>query len=273
MTPMKYKLLFIVFMMIRGYVYAQEHPASELSNKIDNEDDRGEGDWDSNKTEINQTLDTVSIEELVEPPVDYHYSAFGRPNPFVKPDQMDGDMVKEVPIAPEDPSIRDQSNNTKSKSKSKSRGAEIPVISPLQRYPLESLQVKGIWLLDGGLKKSLIMTPQREGVIVKVGDPISAGKVMDIHKDHVVVRQYRIRRDGAREYEDSELYLGTYKADERSFVKLKPGMDPEYNSPAVKKRLEEGQDQKISEISEDEKDELEGVSQDELKTLTKEMEK
>ena len=113
------------------------------------------------------------------------------------------------------------------------------MISPLQRYPLEQLHVKGIWLLDDGTKKAIVMTPSQEGVIVKVGDPISAGKILDIKKNRIVVRQYKIRRDGAREYDDEDLYLGPSSADRKQFISLKPGEKAKFSPPEEQMKPEE----------------------------------
>ena len=179
----------------------------------------------------------LSIQQIVEPPVDYHYSAFGRPSPFQPPleayvTRLNPDAVGQ---APEAESIVKGPD-----------GAEIPVVSPLQRYPLTSLKVKGIWLLKGGEKKALIMTPKREGVIVKVGDPIAAGKVLEIFKGNLIVRQYRISRDGSREYQDHDLYLGDPPSDIAAFVRLAPGKDPEFSSPVI---LEEAENDESGEDS------------------------
>ncbi len=184
--------------------------------KVENNPD----EWSSVSKFPDDKLGNLRIEEIVEPSAEYHYAGFGKADPFRKP-----------PLAelPTDDAIANKGDSRAI------AGAEIPIVNSLQRYPLDQLKATGIWLLSDGSKKAMIMTPSAEGVIVKIGDPIAAGKVMDIKRDRVIVRQYSIRRDGAREYQDNDLFLGTKAPEKKGFLVLKPGKPPEFpdeNKPA-----------------------------------------
>lgn len=217
-------------------------PASEDFPSADEVVDLGEIEakdhegWQSVSKKDRIPPQGISIEEIVEPPVEYHYSAFGQPNPFAPPQIKAEDQAG--PIATLEAGEVETKAADVSPAGIVASGAEIPVVSPLQRFPLKALKLKGIWLLSGGNKKALVMTPKREGVIVKEGDPISAGKVLEIKKNQVVVRQYRIRRDGAREYSDKFMYLGDAEPDEHNVVTLKPGKEPRFDTPPVEPKKE-----------------------------------
>lgn len=181
--------------------------------------DENEDNWESSRSLKAADISTaITIEQIIEPPSEYHYAAFGKPNPFMPPVSAakDGLTVAAVPmsIVP---------------SQTVVGGAEIPVINPLQYFPLSQLNLKGIWQVSNGEMRAIVMTPRKEGVIVKVNDPVSAGKVVAIQRDKMVVRQYKIRADGSREYVDVNVFLGETKVEPLragSVVKLNPGQDP-----------------------------------------------
>lgn len=157
--------------------------------------------------------DSVRIEEIIEPPTDYRYSAFGKPDPFKRPSlELTGNVSPAALTTGVD----------------EVTASEIPMVSPLQAYPLEELEVKGVWVLRGGETRAIVMTPKKEGIVVKVGDPIAAGKVLSINRQSLIVRQYRIREDGVREFEDLELAIGNQQEKRRGIIKLSPGKDPEF---------------------------------------------
>lgn len=123
----------------------------------------------------------IRVEDIVEPPVDYRYAAFGRTDPFVPPEL----------------------------SETKGGNDEVPVVSPLQEYPLNQLQLIGIWRMDSGEHKGLVMTPTGEGVVVKNGDPIGLkrGRIVEIQETLLKVREYVLAPDGTRQFEDLSLRL------------------------------------------------------------------
>lgn len=176
------------------------------------------GEWDTVSSSSPSPLDSIKIEEIVEPPTQYHYSAFGQPDPFQRPSR---EVTIKVARANEQAKAGEGQTE-----EDLALSAEIPVVNPLQRYPLGELELKGILLNDQGDRKALMMTPKKEGVLVKEGDPVSAGKLLHVKKDHIVVRQYSIRANGAREYQDETLYLGNAVRDDKAFVTLKPGEEP-----------------------------------------------
>jgi hypothetical protein len=165
--------------------------------------------WKSVKSRRYQVVDSLSIEDIVEPNTEYHYAAFSKPNPFVPPEL-------------------DQTFDAQDLD-----GTEIPMVNALQNYPLGSLSLKGIWQLPTGQRRAIIMTPKKEGVIVQPGDPISVGKVESIEKDHIVARQFRMLTDGSRQFEDKKLYLGMAPTSTPGKIVVEPGKDPIYQQPSI----------------------------------------
>lgn len=207
--------------------------------------------WDSAKARYNPHATPVTIENIVEPTGEYRYASFGKPNPFMPPLKftedslgVDGDMspasdlaTAAITSAVNIPTVTAPATDKAGVSAS-GKPHEIPVVSTLQKYPLGNLELKGVWQLDTGEKRAIVMTPNKEGIIVKVSDPISAGKILEINRDHLVVRQYRLREDGVREFSDHNLYLGDATRREKTFVRLIPGKDPEFTpEPASKETL------------------------------------
>ena len=156
------------------------------------------------------------IEEIAEPESEYRYAAFDKPDPFQMP-ILDGINFEET----QGPS-----------------GSDIPIISPLQKYPIEELAVKGIYSLANGEMRAMVMTPRSEGIIIQEGDPISAGKVLKITKEYVRTRQYHIREDGIREYKDRDMLLRPPSDRTSGYIRLNPGKTPTYE---VEKLLKENQ--------------------------------
>lgn len=151
----------------------------------------------------------LKVEEIVEPKNDYRYASFGKDDPFAQPP------------------IKNMMNTQKDQGPASSN-SEIPMISPLQAFPLDQLAVKGVWVLQNGEARAVIMTPKKEGVIVKKEDPISAGKVLDIRKDRILVRQYQLREDGSRTFNDIEMPIGMDRQKKLGTIKLSPGKSPTF---------------------------------------------
>ncbi len=133
----------------------------------------------------------VRVEDIVEPPSDYRYAAFGKPDPFVPPL-----LIEAEPPGPS--------------------ALEIPLVSPLQRFQLEDLAVVGVWQLASGDRKAMILTPGNRGgnagagIIVKNGDLIGnrGGKILAIADDFLTVREFYLGADGTRQFEDRQLFMG-----------------------------------------------------------------
>ncbi len=180
-------------------------------NQIDLE--QVEEEWDSTPTKSTVDMgNSVKIREIVEPSGEYSYASFGRPDPFMAPAAlMDPGTNAGAPVTPE--------------------GSEIKIVSPLQRYPLSDLNVKGVWQLSSGETRAVILTPKGEGVVVKEGDPISSGKVLSIKREQLTVRLYRLRADGVREYEDVGMKIGATTDANQGVIKLDPGKDPVFVNP------------------------------------------
>jgi Tfp pilus assembly protein PilP len=152
----------------------------------------------------------VRVEDIVEPPSDYHYASFGKPDPFVPP---------LLPPAP----APDKGAGPSS--------LEVPIVSALQRYSIDNLLIVGIWQHSNGDRKALILTPSGsdqggQGVIVRAGDPIGnrGGKILAIANDFIAVREFFLAPDGIRQYEDRRMLM-TITPPERQPAHLlfKPG--------------------------------------------------
>lgn len=122
----------------------------------------------------------ITVEDIVEPPADYQYAAFGRPDPFLPP-------IRAITAS-----------------------LEVPIVSILQNYPTSELSVVGIWQTDSGERKALILTPKQEGVVAAVGDSLGrlGGRVSKISDSDVTVREFSLSPDGTRKFDDVKLNLG-----------------------------------------------------------------
>ncbi|MCB9228788.1 MAG: hypothetical protein H6618_04175 [Deltaproteobacteria bacterium] len=123
----------------------------------------------------------ISIEHIPSDNNTYNYASFGKENPFIPP-LLSAHLTK----------------------------TEIPVISILQKYPVEHIRVVGIWTLEDGSRKSLMMSRENEGVITSIGDPVGnhGGKVISIEEKIVKVREFSLSPDGTRQFTDVDLWLG-----------------------------------------------------------------
>lgn len=140
----------------------------------------------------------IVIEQILEPEGDYRYAAFGKPDPFLPPYEILSGLA-EYSTAGGNGAV----GNPRTPS-----GEEIAIISPLQT-DLENLTVIGMWQLDDGTRKALITNGASQAVAVEVGDPIGyTGRVTEIRPEGVIARQYTLRQDGSREYEDVLLLFG-----------------------------------------------------------------
>jgi Tfp pilus assembly protein PilP len=173
--------------------------------------------WESYNSNLKSVAQEVTkgirVEDVVEPPSEYHYAAFGKPDPFIPP--MIASLSQEVA----GPS-----------------GLEVPIVSPLQRFPVNELRVVGIWQLSSGERKALVMTPGEggaggggpQGIIVRNGDSIGnrAGKILAIGETVITVREFRLAADGTRQYEDVQMLMGTPDPNKASGkLKFTPGAE------------------------------------------------
>jgi Tfp pilus assembly protein PilP len=196
--------------------------ASEGSAEADSADDStappvavsgGDGDekWESysDLSAVNAVAEEITggvrVEDIVEPPSDYRFAAFGRQDPFIPP-IITQQLAAEQAIDP----------------------LEIPIVSPLQRFDLDRLQVVGIWQLPSGERKAMVLTPNRsaQGIIVKNGDPIGnrGGKIVDIGAQVITVREFMLAPDGTRQFEDQQMLMGGRDPDDvKGTLVFKPG--------------------------------------------------
>lgn len=170
--------------------------------------------WESYNSNLKSVAQEVTkgirVEDVVEPPSEYHYAAFGKPDPFIPP------MVA-----------------AKTQDVAGPSGLEVPIVSPLQKFALSDLRVVGIWQLSSGERKALVMTPgggaeggRQQGIIVRNGDSIGnrAGKILAIGETVITVREFRLAADGTRQYEDAQMLMGNSDPNKASGkLKFTPG--------------------------------------------------
>lgn len=164
----------------------------------------------------------VRVEDIIEPPSDYRYAAFGKTDPFLPP------AVAESP-----------------QGGPAAETVEVPILSPLQLHGLAELSLVGIWQLPSGERKAMVLTPggQREGgspvgVVIRDGDPIGnkGGKVLAISNEYVVVREFTLSPDGSRLYTDQQLFMARAPDTERNGrLVFEPGQAPKvvFDHPGV----------------------------------------
>ncbi len=178
-----------------------------------------ESEWKSRNESDEESEDSSIIDEIIENTEDYSYAGFKRPDPFREPtmDEMKkAYLIQEARFKDAPEALVDEN------------GREIPMVSPLQYHELHKLKLKGIWINAKGDPRAMILTPNNEGVIIKKGDPISAGKVLDIDQEKVLVRQYRVLVDGSRTYDDLGLYLNQPKEKLGGTIVFEAGKDVQF---------------------------------------------
>ena len=189
----------------------ENHEVLDL-NKVDL--DQKEKEWSTRIEADGDETDVSILEEIIENSNDYIYAGDKRSDPFSEPTD---DQLKKAFLIQE-------ARYTQTPSKVvDAKGKEIPIVSILQKYELFKLKVKGIWAGSDGKSKAMIITPENEGVIVEVNDPISAGKVIEIYEDRLAIRQYKYQEDGSRTYDDVNLYLRTPKTVEQGSIVFEAG--------------------------------------------------
>ena len=186
---------------------AEQKPKVVDLNQIDLE--QVDDNWDNQpkKPQVNPDRG-IKIRDIVEPTSEYTYASFGKPDPFVMPafDTNKGNEGDQNPLNLAAGTVK-----------------EISISSPLQGYPISDLKIKGVWQLANAEMRAVVLTPKNEGIVIKTGDPISSGKVLQIEKEAIVVRLYRLRKDGIREYDDSRISFGLGSKAIRGTIKLEPG--------------------------------------------------
>jgi Tfp pilus assembly protein PilP len=158
---------------------------------------QNEAVWDSankrydNKDPASAITQGVTVDEIIEPSVDYRYSSARRKNPFIPEIILTGQIARQRELSPND--------------------VEIPIVSPLQAYAVSQLSVMGVWETENRIWKALIGTPANHGIEAKLGDPVgsSGGRIMSITPESVIVREFSVRVDGTREYRDIPLHMGS----------------------------------------------------------------
>lgn len=131
---------------------------------------------------LEDITDQLKMETILEDSFEYTYAAFGRPDPFI-------------------PNIHP----------SHQPSVSVAITSILQRYPLDRIRVVGIWQLQNGGRKSLMMTEKSEGVVVALGDSVGihGGKISKIESDHVVIREFTLDSKGIQHFADRAIWLGS----------------------------------------------------------------
>ena len=132
-------------------------------------------------SDIKNVLSSISndiiVEDILEPESGYRYSSFSKKDPFAYP-------RGEITRASESTSV-------------------------LEEYSVSSLRLIGIWWLSSGESKGLILTPESEGIVVTIGDSVGnkKGKVLEVGRNKLIIREYILSPDGTRQFSDLEMYL------------------------------------------------------------------
>lgn len=175
----------------------QEEESAEVKEPTEAEAEQIGPVWDSYNDNMKSVAQEVTkglrVEDVVEPPTEYHYAAFGKPDPFVAP-LLARESAAAAAIS----------------------GLEVPIVSPLQRHEIRVLRLVGIWQLRSGERKALILTPQgaegsnEAGIIVRNGDSVGnrAGKILAIGDSFLTIREFKLAVDGTRQYEDIQMLMG-----------------------------------------------------------------
>jgi Tfp pilus assembly protein PilP len=204
---------------------SDEDTDTDTDSSSDTEESSGDETWDSYSdlksggSVAEEITDGVRIEDIVEPPSDYQYAAFGKADPFVPP------------------ILSYEEDNV-------AGSVEIPIVSPLQQFKLIDLKLVGVWQMSDGARKGMVITPTgnisvAQGIIIQNGDPIGnkGGKIIGVGEDYITVREFMLAPDGTREFEDSQMFMGSRTTDAvTGTITFKPGA----KDPIVKLDLPEG---------------------------------
>lgn len=168
--------------MLPSLAYAADKETEKSAPDSVSDENENDGDEESQEfgAPARELPANARVEDIVEPSADYHYAGFGKADPFQPPFAIKA-------IVPD--------------------AVEIPIVSPLQRFPLKDLKLVGVWARSNSERKALVMTPTMEGIIVKIGDLVGAGggKVISISESAVLVREFLIANDGTRQFSDVRL--------------------------------------------------------------------
>lgn len=148
--------------------------------------------YDSPHLKSEVITSSVKIEDIIESSTEYTYSSFGKSDPFVPP--MMNDLISKV---------------------------EIPITSSLQKFDIASLSLTGIWLSKDGQSKALIVTPEGEGIVSKIGDYIGqkGGEIIAIEDSKIKVREFIPTPDGSRQFIDMDMYIGSVQDQKTNIIK------------------------------------------------------
>lgn len=175
-----------------------------FKNSLDSDNLENQVYWESySQSSIQPSASEKSkpsdVEIILDKEGHYTYSSYQLPNPFLPP--MIEDHIAKV---------------------------EIDVVSILQQFDVDSLNLVGTWKLDNGTSYALIVTPsqgkngKKEAVTVKVGDPagINGGHIFEIKKDEVIIREFSLAPDGTRQFVDKNILLNPNKNEHKNEHKI-----------------------------------------------------
>ena len=166
------------------------------------------GDKESAVDEVSVAVDVsggARFEVIAEDPSDFHYVGSEKSDPFLPPLITNPEGVK----------------TSGTVLNAQPGSIEIPIVSPLQQYDLNQLNLVGVWQLTTGERKAMILAPANnggagQGIIVKVGDPVGnrGGKITSIGEEYVNVREFMLAPDGSRRYLDQKMQMGKKEVDD-----------------------------------------------------------
>lgn len=162
---------------------------------------------------------TLNIEDVAVAKETYRYASKNKSDPFIPPI---GEVRSGKTLKPID-------------------ADEIPIVSPLQYFSLSQLAVTGVWQASDNSWKAMVETPDQQGIVAAVGDPIgnSGGHIVNVGGNGLKVREYTLQTDGSRRYKDTIVGMAPEVGDQPTGGKiiLKPGIEsPEVRRDELEKK-------------------------------------
>jgi Tfp pilus assembly protein PilP len=195
----------------------QQPPNSMQASSDDADNDADDLSQDHPAKEAESSVPAMNsvlkVEDIVEQGERYQYSGHDKPDPFLAPIQL-VEAKKQVLDS-----------------------EEIPIISPLQYFDVKALQTKGVWEAEAGNWKAMIETPDQQGIITKLGDPIgnSGGRVIQVSTNGVLVREYKLQKDGTQAFSERLVPMAKDSNVDEQFLGGKIILTPGASTPIVEK--------------------------------------
>ncbi|MCY4444624.1 MAG: pilus assembly protein PilP [Proteobacteria bacterium] len=85
-----------------------------------------------------------------------------------------------------------------------------PGIEELEKYSLSAIKLAGVWK-SADIAKGLVVLPDGQGLVVKVGDKIGrhGGEIIEINNQELVVRKYTMGPENLRQVQDESILINS----------------------------------------------------------------